>query len=140
MPMDSLQQSVQFLKGVGPARADVLRKLDILTVADLLFHLPRTFDDLSDIRPMDKLEAGALQTVRGRVVEITGKERADGRTILSIVLADKSGRCVEGTWFNQPWAARAYRFGQQLAFSGKPKWYRDHWTMNHPRVQAVDGT
>jgi ATP-dependent DNA helicase RecG len=133
-----LQQSVQFLKGVGPARAEVLRKLDIETVHDLLFHFPRSYDDLSDVRPLDQLTAGAMQTVHGEVVEIQGRELADGRCIVGVVLSD--GRnCVEGIWFNQPYAARHFRYGQRLAFSGTPQWHRDHWQIPRPRVHSLDG-
>ncbi len=138
MTTDLLEQSVQYLKGVGPARAELIAKLDIHTVGDLLFHFPRSFDDLSDIRSITDLEAGTLQTVQGEVVEIEGKELANGRSIVSIVLADSAGKCLEGVWFN-PYAAQGYRFGQRLAFSGKPKWFRDHWKMDHPRVQVLDG-
>ena len=137
MPSD-LDQSVQFLKGVGPSRADILRRLGILNVRDLLFHLPRSFDDLSDVRTADQLVAGALQTVHGEVVEILGDELHDGRKIVRIVIADKLGRVVEGVWFNQVWMAQQFRFGKKVAFSGKPKWYKDHWQMQHPRVQALD--
>ncbi len=132
-----LQQSVQFLRGVGPARAEVLAKLGIRTVADLLFHFPRSFDDLSDVRLITKLEPEALQTIQGEVVEIAGKELPSGRSVVSVVLSDSSGHSLEGVWFN-PYAARGYRYGQRLSFSGKPKWYQDHWQMTHPRVQLLD--
>src|SRR6185312_12173850 len=100
MPSENLQQAVQFLKGVGPSRADLLAKLDIRTVGDLLFHLPRSFDDLTDVRAMDAIEAGVLQTVEGEVVEIDGKELPDGRQVANVVIADPHGKCVAGTWFN----------------------------------------
>jgi ATP-dependent DNA helicase RecG len=130
---------VQFLKGVGPARAEQLRRLGIETVRDLLFHFPRHFEDLSDVRPIAKLAAGKMQTVQGEVVEIEGKELADGRRVVSIVLSDGGRVCLEGVWFNQVSVARQFRFGLRVAFSGKPKWYRDHWQMTHPRVRPLDG-
>src|SRR5438552_2707538 len=133
-----LQESAQFLKGVGPARMELLRKLGIETIADLLFHFPRSYDDLSNIRPIDQVTAGTLQTVQGEVVEIEGREPAKGGCVVSVVLSD--GRhCLEGVWFNQPYAARLMRFGLRVAFSGKPKWYREHWQMTNPRVQVLDG-
>jgi ATP-dependent DNA helicase RecG len=138
-PVDSLKKEVQFLKGVGPARAELLAKLGIRTVGDLLFHFPRSYDDLTDIRPMGEITAGTLQTVQGEVVEIEGKRLADGRCVVSVVIADKTGKVMEGIWFNQPYAAERFRFGQRLAFSGKPKRFRDHWTMSNPRVQPLDG-
>jgi ATP-dependent DNA helicase RecG len=130
---------VQFLKGVGAARAELLARLDVRTVGDLILHFPRSYDDLSDVRRVDQLEAGVLQTVQGEVVEINGKELNDGRTMLSVVIADDRGRCVEGSWFNQTWMARQFRYGQRVALSGKPRWYRDHWQMNAPRFKALDG-
>ena len=88
----SLQQSVQFLPGVGPQRAKWLEKLGITSVGQLLFHFPRSYDDLSDIRGLHQLEAGVLQTVTGEVVELGGKELDDVRQIISVVIADAKGR------------------------------------------------
>ncbi|MCS7047100.1 MAG: DEAD/DEAH box helicase, partial [Gemmataceae bacterium] len=134
-----LLQPVQFLKGVGPARAELLAKLDIFTVQDLLFHFPRSYDDLSDVRAVADLSAGELQTVVGEVVEFQGKELADGRRVLSVVLADSHGHIVEGVWFNQLSVMKMLRYGLRVAFSGKPKWRHGHWQMHHPRVQVLDG-
>lgn len=135
-----LTQSVQYLKGVGPSRAELLERLGIQTVGDLLFHFPRSYEDLSDVRPIADLSAGVTQTVHGEVVEMEGREISNGRTVVAIVLADGTGQCLEGVWFNQPYITRGYRYGQKLAFSGKPRWYRDHWQMNNPRVQILDGS
>lgn len=133
-----LEESVQYLKGVGPARAELLAKLDIRTVGELLFHFPRSYDDLTNVQPMDKIEAGVLQTVQGEVVEIDGKELPDGRRITQVVLSDPKGKCVAGIWFNSLMIVGKVHYGQKIAFSGKPKWYRDHWQMTHPRVQLLN--
>ena len=134
----ALQQNVQFLKGVGPVRAETLGNLGITTALDLIFHFPRYYDDLTDVRDMDNLSAGELQTVHGEIVEMDSKDRPDGRQILSIVIADSKGRCLEGIWFAQFYTVAKYRFGQKVAYSGKPKWHRDHWQMNHPRVEPLE--
>jgi ATP-dependent DNA helicase RecG len=136
--LDPLQQSPQYLKGVGPARCEQLRRLGIETVRDLLFHFPRSYEDLSHIRPIAEISGGKPLTVQGEVVELIGRNLADGRCIVSVVLSD-AGKCIEGVWFNQPYAARRFRYGQRLAFSGTPKWHRDHWQMASPRVQILDG-
>jgi ATP-dependent DNA helicase RecG len=115
-----------------------LRRLGIETVGQLLFHFPRDYEDLSDVRPIDKLTEGALQTIHGEIVEIDGRRLADGRCVVSVVLSDGGRKCLEAVWFNQPYAARAFRYGQPLAMSGRPKWYRDHWQMASPRVRIRD--
>jgi ATP-dependent DNA helicase RecG len=134
---DPLLQKVQFVKGVGPVRCEQLRRLGIETVRDLLFHFPRAYEDLSDIRTISQLAEGPLQTVRGEIVEIEGKSLPDGRCVVSVVLSDGGKHCLEGVWFNQPHAARRFRFGQRVAFSGKPRWYRDHWQIGNPHVSFL---
>jgi ATP-dependent DNA helicase RecG len=138
-PADFLGQDVRSLKGVTPARLGQLGRLGLHSVRDLLFHFPRSYEDLTDVRPITALVEGTVQTVQGEVVELDGKRLADGRTVVSVVLSDDGKHCLEGTWFNQPYAARRFRYGQRLAFSGKPRWYRDHWQMTSPRVQVLDG-
>lgn len=137
-PTDFLRQDVRSLKGVTPARLDQLGRLGLHTVRDLLFHFPRSYEDLTDVRAITALVEGTVQTVQGEVVELDGKRLADGRTVVSVVLSDDGKHCLEGTWFNQPFAARRFRYGQRLAFSGKPRWYRDHWQMTGPHVQVLD--
>jgi ATP-dependent DNA helicase RecG len=134
-----LRLSLSALKGVSPARLDFLGRLGLRTVGDLLFHFPRAYEDLTDVQGIASLRAGKPQTVQGEVVEIDGRRLDDGRTIISIVLSDDGKTCLEGVWFNQPGLARRFRYGQWLSYSGKPKWYRDHWQMANPRVQALDG-
>ncbi len=51
MPTSDLATPVQFLKGCGSARAELLAKLDVRTVRDLLFFFPRDYQDLTDLRP-----------------------------------------------------------------------------------------
>ncbi|MBV9122412.1 MAG: DEAD/DEAH box helicase, partial [Planctomycetes bacterium] len=136
---ESLRQSAQYLKGVGPVRFEQLQRLGLETVGDLLFYFPRSYEDLSDVRPIAALDSTSLQTAQGEVVEIEGKQLADGRCLVSVVLSDGQ-KCLEGVWFNQPYAAGRFRYGQRAAFSGKPKWYRDHWQMANPRVRLLDGT
>jgi ATP-dependent DNA helicase RecG len=137
---DPLRQDVACLRRVTPPRLDQLRRLDIQTVGDLLFHFPRAYEDLTDIRTIARLAEGVTQTVQGEVVEIEGRRLADGRAVVSVVVSDDGRTCLEGVWFNQPYAARRFRYGQRVSFSGKAKWLRDHWQMNNPRVQILDGT
>jgi ATP-dependent DNA helicase RecG len=136
---DPLHISLEKLPGVSPARLELLDRLGLRTVGDLFFHFPRSYEDLNDVRPIAALSAGSIQTVQGEVVEIEGRSLSDGRSVVSVVLSDDGKNCLEGVWFNQAFAAKRFRYGQRLSFSGKPKWFRDHWQMNNPRVQLLDG-
>jgi ATP-dependent DNA helicase RecG len=126
------------LKGAGPNRREQLQRLGIVTIADLLLHLPRAYEDLSAVRTIANLTSGESQMVQGEVVEIDGRRLPDGRTVVSIVINDGSPGSLEGAWFNQPFMASNFRYGQRVAFTGKPRWYRDHWQITNPKWQALD--
>lgn len=133
-----LLQSAQYVRGVGPARYALLERLGIRTVHDLLFYLPRAYEDFSDCRRIADLEAERLQTVIGEVVEIQARRTRRGLNILSVAVHDGSG-VLEAVWFNQPYLAGKFRYGQRLALSGKPKrTSAGFWQMAHPRVQPLE--
>jgi ATP-dependent DNA helicase RecG len=134
---DPLQTPAKFVKGVGPRRAELLERMGIQTVGDLLFTLPRDVLDLSHVTPGPELRADELQTVRGKLVDFDGRELSGNRT-LSAVLLDCDGEYVRGVWFNQPWALGQFREGGTFLFSGKPKRRGGRWEIAHPQVQRIE--
>jgi len=134
---DPLETPVRFLKGVGPARAKLLAKLDLETAGDLLFYMPRSILDLSDVREPDTLEAGLTQTVRGAVVDTDVRRLSKGRTLTAVLL-----RCghefVRGVWFNQPWMRNRFRMEDVVLFSGKPKRNQGRWEFSNPQTQWLE--
>jgi ATP-dependent DNA helicase RecG len=131
-----LQTPVQFLKGVGPDRARLLANLDLVTVEDLLWNLPRDVLDLTNVCRASELRAGELQTVRGTVVDRDGRMTGNGRNLVG-VLIDSDGLYVRGLWFNQPWMMHKFQVGESVLFSGKPKRNAGRWEFSHPRAQLI---
>ena len=119
-------------------RGRAVPPLGIETVGDLLFHFPRAYEDLTDVRRIAALSAGKTQTVQGEVVEIEGKragrrpdrrQRRPQRRRQALPRRRLVQSAVRG--------AAASATASSVAFSGKPKWYRDHWQMSNPRVQIA---
>ncbi len=137
MTEPSLDTPIQFLQGVGPERAELLVKLGIETVEDLLWHLPRSVLDLTDVRPVNELEEDLLASVCGKVVDLDARTISRGRTISAILLDCGTG-FLKGTWFNQPWVIKRFFQGQLLMFSGKPKRRSGKWEMSHPQYQVLE--
>lgn len=133
---DSLAMPVQFVRGVGPARAALLAKLNLLTVIDLLFNIPRDVLDLSDVRDPSHLEADVFQSVRGSVVETDSRPTRTGS--MTGVLIRSGDDFVRGLWFNQPWMYRKFKYGDSVLFSGKPKRNKGRWEFNNPHTQWLD--
>src|SRR5579885_3469874 len=64
-----LDQSIQFLKGVGPGRAAVFEKVGVRTLADLLHYFPRDWQDRRETADLSLPTATGLVVIRGRVVK-----------------------------------------------------------------------
>ena len=133
----TLQTAVQYVRGVGPHRAELLDRLGLRTVADLLFFLPRDVLDLTRVSPVRELAEGALATVRGRVVDRDARVLKAGGT-MSAVLIECDGEFLRGVWFNQPWILQKFRDDDIVLYSGKPKKRSGRWEISHPRVQWLN--
>src|SRR5262249_26845449 len=96
-----LATPVQFVKGCGQARAELLARLGVATVRDLLFLFPRDYQDLTDVRSIDQLEEGPLVSVLGTVEEVDLATRGTGKSILG-VLVRQGSHYLRAVWFNQP--------------------------------------
>src|SRR3954465_5276633 len=86
-----LDMPVTYIKGVGPRRAESLRRLGIITARDLLFHVPHRYEDASTVSPISSLEPGMDATIIGRVVSKGIIPTRKGLRIFQAVVRDDSG-------------------------------------------------
>jgi ATP-dependent DNA helicase RecG len=117
-------RSLQYEKGVGPAKAARLVRIGLRTARDFLLHIPRRYEDRTQLKPIAELEVGEDVTVRGRVVRIRKSRPRRGPTVLSAVLADDSGEC-DVVWFNQRYLAETLQKGMEMVITGKVRLYRE---------------
>lgn len=132
-----LQTPVQFVAGVGPARAASLERLELRKVDDLLFNLPRDVLDLTRVTRVKDLKAEMQQTVKGKVVDRDSRLTKTGKTMTGILL-DCGDGYVRGLWFNQPWMLKRFADQQSVLFSGKPKWSNGRWEFSNPEIQFLE--
>jgi ATP-dependent DNA helicase RecG len=119
-----------YLKGVGPARAEALRRLGVVTAGDLLFHIPHRYEDASTVSPIAKLETGMHGTVIGRVISKGVIPTRRGLRIFQAVLKDASGM-IEVAWPGQPYLDRTIQKGDTLLVSGNVRFF--HGRQLQPR-------
>jgi ATP-dependent DNA helicase RecG len=129
-----LDRPVQFLKGVGPRRADALTSLGITTARDLLYHLPRRYDDASTVHPIARLDVGMDATAVGRVRSKGVIPTRKGLRIFQAVLQDESGM-ITAAWPGQPWLDRKLREGDVLLVTGPVRFF--HGRQLQPREFTV---
>ncbi len=90
MAYSQLDRPVQFLKGVGPRRADAFATLGITTARDLLYHVPRRYDDASTVQPIRELRVGMDATAIGRVRSKGVIPTRKGLRIFQAVIQDET--------------------------------------------------
>ena len=118
-----LDKSVQYIKGVGPARFEVLNRLGIYTVDDLLKHFPRRYEDRSNFMPISKLEIGEYATVKAQVGKFYLRRLRGGLSIFEATVSDDTG-VLKVVWFNQPFMRRYFKIGQEIILYGKTERFR----------------
>src|SRR4051794_24523730 len=128
---EMLATPVEFVRGVGPQRAELLARLGVRTAADLIFLFPRDYEDLSDRRGIADLEEGHVQTVRGEVVEIDARSTGFGKAVVGVLVKHENDY-LRALWFNQPFMRERFREGQHVLLSGAPRFRGRRWEMSHP--------
>src|SRR5689334_6043401 len=137
-----LSLPVQFVKGVGPKRAEALAEKGIATVRDLLFTYPFDYLDLSTVEAIGNLHrhrnSGKWITVIGSVIkaELVGRPPAQRFVIL---LGDATGSVQLVFFRSLKYFRTAFAPGEQLAVSGKVTLYGKHLQFVHPSVDRLTG-
>ncbi len=124
------------LRRVGP-------KLGLHTVRDLLFHLPRRYDDLREVRTaagLAALEEGTVVTARLQVVALRVEQTFRRRVQRTVaLLRDETGE-VEATWFGRRFIERRLKEGQWMVLSGRIRQRGFTVSLDDPDFQPDDGS
>lgn len=110
--------SIDVVKNIGKTRAEQLNKLGIETVEDLIEYYPRDYEDRSRFVPMNEIEIGSVNTIRGRILTSPEARRVRTITIVGVRIADGTGS-IECVWFNQPYVKNQLIVGKEYTFTGK---------------------
>ena len=140
-------QSVQTLKGVGPAVAAKLEKLGLQTVQDVLFHLPLRYEDRTRVVAIGDLQAGQQVVIEGIVehseVRFTGKGRAwgksksgSGRSLLCYLSDSTGGIVLRFFYFNDSQQANLVA-GKRLRCFGEVRHGANSLEITHPEYQLL---
>ena len=112
-----LDSRVSDLKGIGPSRAAALAACSILTVRDLLLHLPVRYRQKLTPEPISGLLAGATAAILGRVKRVRAR-RQGRRALVRVAVEDGSGS-IEVLFFNQFHLKAQFRAGDVWFFQGR---------------------
>ncbi|MEJ6735835.1 MAG: ATP-dependent DNA helicase RecG [Flavobacteriales bacterium] len=134
-----LDTKIEFLKGVGPKRAEMLRKeLGIATYGQLLLHYPFRYIDKSQVFNIADINSEEINIqLRGKVVELKTLGEKRGKRLVA-TLKDETGE-IELVWFKGiKWLASSIILGKEYVVYGKPSAYNHRYNIAHPDIDLLD--
>lgn len=115
-----INENIQYVKGIGPKKAEKLNRLGIYTIKDLLYYFPRQFEDRSVIKKIAQLEDEEKVTVKALITNIESYTPKKGMTITRIDVKDDTG-FAKLTFFNREYIKNTFRVGDSILAFGKVK-------------------
>lgn len=123
------------LNGVGPKTGAALAAAGLDTIADLIYFLPRRYEDFTTQRAIAQLRPGKV-TISATVEACSTRTVRRGLRITTATLADASGK-LKAVWFNQPYRQNQLRLGEQFLFSGTFEFTYNHYQLTNPAVEKA---
>lgn len=138
-----LSSPVQYIKGVGPHRAQLLSRIGINTARDALFYLPYRYEDRSSAKKIVHLTPDKLNTISGRILKTDVITPGSGRSklkIFEVIITDGSA-LLTVKWFNQIYLKKVFSPGQEVVFYGMVKhgFRGSGYEMVNPEYELLDG-
>ena len=124
------------VKGIGNKFAELLRKIDVFTIRDLLYCLPRQHHDYTELLAINNLSENGKSTVIATVTSARVVSRRGGKD-LAVIVSDGTGT-MSVRFFRQDYLAAKLQPGMQIVLSGKVTYFRDMKQMTNPDWEELD--
>lgn len=128
-----------YLKGVGPHRAEKLKKhFEIETVRDLLYNFPYRYVDRTKFYNINELMEGMdYIQLRGHITDFDAPEGEGRKHRIKAFFTDGTGY-VQLVWFNGiKYVTESYKVGKELVIFGKPSFFNGQISIIHPEIEVV---
>ncbi|MCB0509761.1 MAG: ATP-dependent DNA helicase RecG, partial [Bacteroidetes bacterium] len=135
---NKLHTNIEYLKGVGPKRAEILQaELNIFTWGDLLHHFPFRYVDKSKFYTIEEIDENTqFIQIKGRLsalrlVGAARKMRLQGR------FEDSTGS-IDLVWFAKTdWIQKSLKVGADYIIYGKPNKFGRSYSITHPEIKTI---
>lgn len=138
MATEQADTPIEFVKGIGPKRAEWLRgELGIHSAGDLLEHLPFRYEDRTGFATVAELVSDAVSVQLTGVIMALQHVPSQRGSRLVAKFQDETGS-VDLVWFKgAKWIASQLPVQQKVVVFGKPTKYQGRWNIPHPEVELL---
>ncbi len=135
---DKLSLPVQYVKGVGPKVAALLSKKGLHSVEDMLYFLPRRYEDRRFVKTISEAELGKRETVIGEVVDVR-VQRYRRKGVFEVTFDDGSGM-LTAKWFhgNSTYLRNTFKKGKRFFLTGEIRGYLFGKDIIHPDYEILN--
>ena len=138
MLMIDLDNDVKFVKGVGPSRVELLNKLGIYTMKDLITYYPRDYEDRSKPKKIADCKDSEDVLIEAIVISKLAEIRVKKNMVMyKLTVRDDTGSC-NITWFNQSYLKTQFKYGETYSFFGRVHIKGSRLEMNSPVFDSKD--
>ena len=134
--MSEKQTSIEYLKGVGPERARLLKEeLKITTIDDLLHFFPNRYIDRSQFHLINELPKNNSEVqIKGKITQIEILQQKRGKRMVAH-FEDTSGK-MDLVWFRgYKWIRENLKINQSYIIFGRLNWFKGYVSMPHPEME-----
>lgn len=136
--MIDIESNIQFLKGVGPAKASLLNKVGIYKIKDLLEYYPRSYEDRTKLKNITEFIEGEFVLFFGTLSTAVKAQRIrKNLSIFSTFVYDETGEC-RLTWFNQKYIKDRIKEDGKYLFYGKVMKEYGRYVVDNPAIYNVE--
>jgi len=139
MNSNFLQTPIDYLKGVGPNRAELLRKeLGIHTYQDLINLFPNRYIDRTQFYKINQLQRNNADVqIIGKIIDVKEVPQKRGKRLVAR-FQDETGE-MELVWFRgHKWIRESLKFDKDYVIFGKPNWFNGKFNMPHPEMELLE--
>ncbi|MCR5424052.1 MAG: ATP-dependent DNA helicase RecG [Bacteroidales bacterium] len=136
--MTFLETPIEYLKGVGPARAQLLqRELEVFSYEDMLMHFPFRYVDRSQISTISQISVESPYVVLKGIINNVHSVNSGRSARLSALFSDGTGT-LELVWFQGvKWVMDSLKPNAEYVVMGRPSLYNGHINIAHPDLELV---
>lgn len=139
MKANLLQTPIDYLKGVGPNRSDLLRKeIGIHTYQDLIHFFPNRYLDKTRFYKVNELQQNSSEVqIIGKIVHLRTVDQKRGSRLVADFI-DETGK-MELVWFRgQKWIRENLKLNTPYVIFGKTNWFNGMFSMPHPEMEGLE--